>query len=77
MSRKGRLGLGQAVRNVNALPILPGPIPPSGCCRARALYHSAARLKEAGRPFVKEAAMSKLYTSQVGHTRNGADRSID
>ncbi|CAM9617456.1 unnamed protein product [Ectocarpus sp. 12 AP-2014] len=32
---------------------------------ASALYRSAARMKEAGQPFVKEAAMSKLYTSQV------------
>eukprot|EP00752_Nemacystus_decipiens_P016760 g14998.t1 len=32
---------------------------------ASALYQSAARMKEAGRPFVKEAAMAKLYTSQV------------
>lgn len=32
---------------------------------ARALYQSAARMKEAGRPFVKEAAMAKLYTSQA------------
>ncbi|CAM9561977.1 unnamed protein product [Discosporangium mesarthrocarpum] len=32
---------------------------------ASALYRSSARLKEAGKPFVKEAAMTKLYTSQV------------
>lgn len=31
----------------------------------RALYRSAARMKEAGEPFVKEAAMCKLFTSQV------------
>merc|ERR1712196_623791 len=32
---------------------------------ARCLTYNAARLKEAGLPFVKEAAMSKLYCSQV------------
>lgn len=32
---------------------------------ATALYRSAARMKEAGLPFIKEAAMSKLFTSQV------------
>ena len=32
---------------------------------ARLLTYNAARLKEAGQPFVKEAAMAKLYTSQT------------
>ncbi|KAJ1734648.1 hypothetical protein LPJ72_002255 [Coemansia sp. Benny D160-2] len=32
---------------------------------ARLLTYNAARLKEEGRPFVKEAAMAKLYASQV------------
>eukprot|EP00158_Paraphelidium_tribonemae_P003120 Partr_v1_DN25895_c0_g2_i1_m2494 putative acyl-CoA dehydrogenase len=32
---------------------------------ARLLTYNAARLKEAGQPFVKEAAMAKLYSSQV------------
>jgi len=32
---------------------------------ARLMVYNAARLKDAGRPFVKEAAMAKLYTSQV------------
>ncbi|KAI9034128.1 acyl-CoA dehydrogenase/oxidase [Hyaloraphidium curvatum] len=32
---------------------------------ARLLTYNAARLKEQGRPFVKEAAMAKLYSSQV------------
>ena len=32
---------------------------------ARLLVYNAARLKEAGRPFVKEAAMAKLYASEV------------
>jgi len=32
---------------------------------ARLLVYNAARLKEAGRPFVKEAAMAKLYTSDA------------
>lgn len=32
---------------------------------ARLLTYNAARLKEAGKPFVKEAAMAKLYASQV------------
>lgn len=39
--------------------------PPCAFTDPRTLYHSAARLKEAGQPFVKEAAMSKLYASQV------------
>lgn len=32
---------------------------------ARLLVYNAARLKEAGLPFIKEAAMAKLYTSQI------------
>lgn len=32
---------------------------------ARLLVYNAARLKEAGLPFTKEAAMAKLYSSQV------------
>ncbi|KAF9150629.1 hypothetical protein BG015_007541 [Linnemannia schmuckeri] len=32
---------------------------------ARLLTYNAARLKEQGKPFVKEAAMAKLYASQV------------
>ncbi|MEA2491604.1 MAG: short-chain 2-methylacyl-CoA dehydrogenase [Acidobacteriota bacterium] len=32
---------------------------------ARLLVYNAARLKDAGKPFVKEAAMAKLYSSQV------------
>ena len=32
---------------------------------ARLLVYNAARLKDAGKPYVKEAAMTKLYASQV------------
>lgn len=32
---------------------------------ARLLTYNAARLKESGQPFIKEAAMAKLYASQV------------
>lgn len=32
---------------------------------ARLLTYNAARLKDAGKPFLKEAAMAKLYTSRV------------
>jgi alkylation response protein AidB-like acyl-CoA dehydrogenase len=32
---------------------------------ARLLVYNAARLKDAGQPYVKEAAMTKLYASQV------------
>ena len=32
---------------------------------ARLLVYQAAKLKDAGRPFVKEAAMAKLFSSQV------------
>jgi alkylation response protein AidB-like acyl-CoA dehydrogenase len=32
---------------------------------ARHMVHNAARLKDAGLPFLKEAAMAKLYSSQV------------
>eukprot|EP01006_Ploeotia_vitrea_P057767 TRINITY_DN68231_c0_g1_i1.p1 TRINITY_DN68231_c0_g1~~TRINITY_DN68231_c0_g1_i1.p1 ORF type:complete len:409 (-),score=62.76 TRINITY_DN68231_c0_g1_i1:474-1700(-) len=32
---------------------------------ARLLTYNAARLKEAGKPFIKEAAMCKLYASQI------------
>lgn len=34
---------------------------------ARTLLYKAAWLKDQGRPFAKEAAMSKLYTSEVMH----------
>ena len=33
---------------------------------ARLLVYNAARLKEAGKPFIKEAAMAKFYASEVG-----------
>ena len=32
---------------------------------ARLLVYNAARLKEAGKPFIKEAAMAKYYASEV------------
>ena len=32
---------------------------------ARLLTYNAARLKEAGLPFIKEAAMAKLYSAEV------------
>lgn len=32
---------------------------------ARLLTYNAARLKEAGRPFIKEACMAKYYSSEV------------
>jgi alkylation response protein AidB-like acyl-CoA dehydrogenase len=32
---------------------------------ARLLVYNAARLKDVGRPFVKEAAIAKLYASRV------------
>src|SRR5918995_3227391 len=32
---------------------------------ARLMVYNAARLKDAGRPFLREAAMAKLYSSQV------------
>ncbi len=32
---------------------------------SRLMVYNAARLKDAGQPFLKEAAMAKLYTSQV------------
>ncbi|HEY4084331.1 MAG TPA: acyl-CoA dehydrogenase [Bryobacteraceae bacterium] len=35
---------------------------------ARQLVYNAARLRDAGRPFVKEAAMAKLFASQIGET---------
>ena len=34
-------------------------------CAARALVYNAARLKESGKDFVRDAAMAKLYASQV------------
>ena len=33
---------------------------------ARLLVYNSARMKEQGQPFVKEAAMAKLYASQAG-----------
>lgn len=38
---------------------------------AKALVYNAARLKEEGRPFTKQAAMSKLYSSQVAQRVSG------
>jgi butyryl-CoA dehydrogenase/short/branched chain acyl-CoA dehydrogenase len=32
---------------------------------ARLLVYNAARLKDAGKPFLKEAAMAKVYSSRV------------
>ena len=32
---------------------------------ARLLTYNAARLKEAGRPFIKEACMAKYFTAEV------------
>ncbi len=42
---------------------------------ARLLVYNAARLKEAGRPFIKEAAMAKYYSSQVAE--NVASRAVE
>jgi alkylation response protein AidB-like acyl-CoA dehydrogenase len=42
---------------------------------ARLLVYNAARLKEAGLPFIKEAAMAKLYASQVAE--KSASKSIE
>ncbi|SAM86310.1 probable acyl-CoA dehydrogenase short-branched chain precursor [Ustilago bromivora] len=39
---------------------------------AKALTYNAARLKEEGRPFTKEAAMAKLYASQVAQRASGS-----
>ena len=33
---------------------------------ASLLVYNAARLKDSGKPFVKEAAMAKYYASEVG-----------
>src|SRR5262245_24300345 len=41
---------------------------------ARALLYQAARLKEAGRPFTKQAAMAKLVTGRLAQTV--AERSL-
>ena len=35
---------------------------------ARQLVYNAARLRDAGRPYVKEAAMAKLFASQIAET---------
>ncbi|MGH7558862.1 MAG: acyl-CoA dehydrogenase [Gemmatimonadota bacterium] len=39
---------------------------------ARLMVYNAARLKDAGRPFLKEAAMAKLFSSQVAERVTGA-----
>ncbi|PNS17328.1 Short/branched chain specific acyl-CoA dehydrogenase, mitochondrial [Sphaceloma murrayae] len=41
-------------------------------CAARALVYNAARKKEAGEDFVKDAAMAKLYASQVAQKVSGS-----
>lgn len=40
-------------------------------CAARALVYNAARKKEAGLDFVRDAAMAKLYASQVAGRVSG------
>ena len=35
---------------------------------ARLMVYNAARLKDAGEPFLREAAMAKLFSSQVAET---------
>jgi len=42
---------------------------------ARLMVYNAARRKEAGLPFVKEAAMAKLYSSQVAE--KAASKSVE
>src|ERR687893_3041767 len=42
---------------------------------ARLMVYNAARLKDAGLPFVKEAAMAKLYSSRVAE--RGASKAIE
>jgi len=39
---------------------------------ARLLVYNAARLKEEGRPFTKQAAMAKIYSSQVAQSVSGS-----
>ncbi|KAI9682363.1 MAG: hypothetical protein M1817_000417 [Caeruleum heppii] len=41
-------------------------------CAARALVYNAARKKEAGENFVRDAAMAKLYSSQVASRVSGS-----
>ena len=41
---------------------------------ARLMVYNAARLKMAGQPFMQEAAMAKLFSSQVGDGRRGCSR---
>lgn len=40
-------------------------------CAARALVYNASRKKEAGEDFVRDAAMAKLYASQVAGRVSG------
>jgi short/branched chain acyl-CoA dehydrogenase len=40
-------------------------------CAARALLYNAARKKEAGEDFVADAAMAKLYSSQIAGKVSG------
>lgn len=40
-------------------------------CAARALVYNAARKKEAGLDFVRDAAMAKLYASQIAGKVSG------
>jgi alkylation response protein AidB-like acyl-CoA dehydrogenase len=42
---------------------------------ARLMVYNAARLKDAGKPFAKEAAMGKLYASQVAE--KAASQSVE
>lgn len=41
-------------------------------CAARSLVYNAARMKECGKDFVKDAAMAKLFSSQVAGRVSGS-----
>jgi butyryl-CoA dehydrogenase/short/branched chain acyl-CoA dehydrogenase len=61
---KERKQFGKAIFNFQAIQIRLAEMA-SRIEAARLLTYNAARLKDAGQPFIKEAAMAKYYTSQV------------
>lgn len=44
---------------------------------ARLLVYNAARLKEAGKPFIKEAAMAKYFASEVNKNKKQKNNSFN
>lgn len=61
-----RLAFGQPIANFEAVQFMLADMA-TEIDAARMLIHRAARLKDEGKPFVKEASMAKLFASDMAH----------